>query len=364
MKTREELDEFLSEFGLENCLYLSEEETIPAIVGYDDETRALIYDYDKLVEGFMEHFREDGKDEEELYQDAVDWVEFNTIRSLPYKHEGYVNPMIMHNLSQYEDYEDYCQPKPYEFDAKKETENTIKWIKDWFEENGKGCKAVLGMSGGKDSTIIAALCAKALGPENVIGVSMPDDEQGFNDADKICEYLGIRLIKQPIGAITMQFSSVGSPYELDTPFSEQAEQNIPPRIRMTMLYAIAQTLNGRVACCDNASEAYVGYSTLFGDNVGSFAPLKNYTVTEVRAIGDELGIPNKWVHKTPDDGLPHSCSDEEKFGFTYESLDKYIREGKWDDKATINKILEMHNKNVFKTQIVNIPSPKNDLPVF
>jgi NAD+ synthase len=124
----------------------------------------------------------------------------------------------------------------------------------------------------------------------------------------------------------------------DFKWSEQAQQNLPPRVRMTMLYALAQTYNGRVCCCDNASENYLGYSTLFGDDAGSFAPLGNLTVTEIRAIGDLMGLPREWVHKTPDDGLPHSSADEEKFGFSYETLDNYIRFEIEPDKETKKKI--------------------------
>ena len=125
---------------------------------------------------------------------------------------------------------------------------------------------------------------------------------------------------------------------------------------MTMLYAIAQTFNGRVCCCDNASENYLGYSTLFGDDAGSFAPLGNLTVTEIRAIGDLLGLPYEWVHKTPDDGLPHSSADEEKFGFSYETLDKYIRFNVEPEPEIKSRIDRMHGNSQFKRDILHVPA--------
>ena len=240
----------------------------------------------------------------------------------------------------------------FEIDFKRVKNDCVQWIRDWFDKNGKGCNAVIGLSGGKDSTIVAALCVEALGKERVIGVAMPDTLQGLNDADEIAKYLGIQFINVPIGRITHEFHNFMSLIN----FSEQATQNIPPRVRMSMLYAIAQSMNGRVACTCNLSEDFIGYSTLFGDSVGSFAPLSNLTVTEVLAVGRELGLPTEWVEKTPDDGLPNSSPDEVKIGFTYATLDKYIRTGECEDGQTLNKILDRHFKNTFKSLIIRIPS--------
>lgn len=242
----------------------------------------------------------------------------------------------------------------YNFNAKKNAEGCIQWIKDWFEKNGKDCKAVLGVSGGKDSTICAALCAQALGAENVIGVSMPDTNQTENDADKICKYLGIKYICAPIGPITSSFDCVCYGFNEDFKWSTQAEQNIPPRVRTAVLYAIAQTFNGRVVCCDNASENFIGYSTFGGDDLGAFSPLGNMTVTEVKKIGKYLGVPDKWVDKTPDDGLPHSTPDEIKLGFTYAELDAYIREG--IAPFELFKINKMHENTQFKRDIIRVPA--------
>ena len=233
----------------------------------------------------------------------------------------------------------------------------VQWIRDWFEKNGKGCNAVLGMSGGKDSTVAAALCAEALGKDRVIGVSMPAEGQGINDADKICEFIGIRYICAPIGGIISGFQQLSE--TLPEGLSHQSEQNIPPRIRMTTLYAIGQALNGRVVNTCNLSEDYIGYATKFGDGAGDFSLFAHLTVTEVLAIGDYLGLPYEWVHKTPDDGLPHSSSDEKKIGFLYAELDKFIREGiapeghchdNPEEPTKLEKIQNMHRWNLHKIQ--------------
>ena len=230
----------------------------------------------------------------------------------------------------------------------------VAWIRDWFGRNGSSCSAVLGMSGGKDSTIAAALCAEALGPDHVIGVAMPAEGQSLNEADEICKYLGIRYLCLPIGKIEAACDELGS--LLSEGFSVQTLQNIPPRIRMTMLYAVAQSTNGMVANTCNYSEDYIGYATLYGDAAGSFAPFGRLCVREVRGIGHALGLPAKWVDKVPDDGLPHSSPDEQKFGFTYDMLDTYIREGVCEDEAVKSKIDSMHRRNLFKTEILHIPA--------
>lgn len=231
----------------------------------------------------------------------------------------------------------------------------VDWIRNWFETNGPGCCAVLGMSGGKDSTVAAALCAEALGKDRVVGVAMPAEGQSLHEADKICEYLGIRYLCLPIGRIESAANELGALMPSGR-FSAQTEQNIPPRIRMTMLYAVAQTLGGMVANTCNLSEDYIGYATLFGDAAGSFSPLGKLVVREIRGIGHALGLPSAWVDKIPDDGLPNSCPDEEKFGFSYDTLDTYIREGICPDEAVKAKIDSMHRRNLFKTEIIRIPS--------
>lgn len=234
-------------------------------------------------------------------------------------------------------------------------DSCVSWIREWFDKNGRGCCAVLGMSGGKDSTVAAALCAEALGKDKVVGVAMPADGQSLNGADEICGYLGIRYICAPIGDIVKGFDTVKS--AVDEGFSNQAEQNIPPRVRMATVYAISQSLNGRVVNTCNLSEDWVGYATRWGDNVGDFSPLAGLTVQEVKGIGHAMGLPDRWVEKIPDDGLPHSCSDEEKFGFTYAVLDRYIRTGVCEDPVIKEKIDRMHRGSAFKLSMPDAFKP-------
>jgi NAD+ synthase len=194
------------------------------------------------------------------------------------------------------------------FDAKEHKDKIVEWIRDWFVANGPNCKAVVGISGGKDSTIVAGLCVEALGEDNVIGVLMPNGFQSdLEDAIRVCHTLKIKYTIQPIGSAYkailsgMENPAYGGISEL-TP-SIQTKINLAPLLRMSVLYAISQTVGGRVACTDNLSEAYIGYSTRWGDNIGDFAPIVNYTATEVVAIGDELGLPQDLVHNPPSDGL-------------------------------------------------------------
>ena len=238
------------------------------------------------------------------------------------------------------------------FDVKKTTKECVQWIRNWFEENGKGCNAVIGISGGKDSSVAAALCVEALGKDRVYGVMMPNGYQSdLADAARVCEVLDIKNTTIYINDIFAKFIDEVKWTNI-TP-SEQTRINLAPRIRMTMLYAISQSINGRVVCTDNLSESYIGYSTRWGDNVGDFAPLAWFTSDEVVAIGDELGLPYELTHKTPADGLCGK-TDEDNFGFTYEQLNTYIHTGECDDEAVKEKIESLYEKNVFKLN----PIPK------
>lgn len=230
------------------------------------------------------------------------------------------------------------------FDAKNTKDKIVLWIKEWFEKNGKGCNAVIGISGGKDSSVVAALCVEALGKDRVFGVMMPQGEQSdIDDSVALINHLGINHM-----TINIQDSYYDIVNNIDLPLiSNQTKINLPPRIRMATLYAVSQSINGRVACTDNLSESYIGYSTRWGDNVGDFCPLANLTSDEVVAIGDSLGLPYELTHKTPSDGLCGK-TDEDNFGFTYEVLNKYIRTDVCEDEKIKEKIDNLHNKNIFK----------------
>ncbi len=232
------------------------------------------------------------------------------------------------------------------FDAKKTTEAAIQWIRDWFEENGKGCNAVIGISGGKDSSIVAALCVEALGKERVIGVLMPNGEQSDIDCSKqLVAHLGIPYyicnIKNSVDGVLESLKNAG------VEISRQTTVNLPPRIRMSTLYALSQSMNGRVANTCNLSEDWVGYSTRYGDAAGDFSPLGKLTVQEVKAIGAYLNLPMNLVEKVPSDGLTNR-TDEDNLGFTYAVLDKYIRTGVCDDADTKARIDRLHVMNEFK----------------
>lgn len=233
----------------------------------------------------------------------------------------------------------------YKFDAAKETENLIKWIKEWFDENGKDCMAVVGISGGKDSSIVAALCVEALGKNRVIGVLMPQGEQSDIEYSKmLVDFLDITRItcniEGAVNEVLESFEGVVSP----TP---QTTTNLPARIRMATLYAISQSVNGRVANTCNLSETLLSWETRWGDAVGDFAPISDLTVEEVKAVGYELGLPRELIEKIPSDGLCGS-TDEDALGFKYSVMDKYIRTGKIDDKDVKKKIDNRVEKYRFK----------------
>ena len=242
------------------------------------------------------------------------------------------------------------------FDAQKVKNECVEWIRKFFEENGKGCNAVVGISGGKDSSIAAALCVEALGKDRVIGVLMPQGEQ--HDIDMAYMLVNHLQIKHYEINIKDAVDSVIKNMPGEFALSEQAKQNLPPRIRMTTLYAVSQSVNGRVCNTCNLSEDWVGYSTRYGDSVGDFSPLSHLTVTEVKEIGYLLNLPKELVDKTPIDGLCGK-TDEENLGFTYAELDKYIREGVICDKEKKLLIDKKHKNNLFKLELM--PSFKPSL---
>lgn len=242
------------------------------------------------------------------------------------------------------------------FDAKKVKDQCVCWIRDFFEENGKGCNAVLGISGGKDSSVAAALCVEALGKDRVVGVLMPCGKQHDIDAAyMLVNHLGIKHyeinIKDAVEGIKNAI-----PEELA--LTSQSLTNMPARIRMTTVYAVSQSVNGRVVNTCNLSEDWVGYSTRYGDAAGDFSPMCNLTVTEVKEIGRLLGLPSVLVDKTPIDGLSGK-TDEENLGFTYDVLDRYIRTGEIEDENTKELIDRRHKANLFKLQLM--PSFKPEI---
>ena len=235
------------------------------------------------------------------------------------------------------------------FDAEKVKNQCVEWIKNFFEENGKGCNAVVGISGGKDSSIAAALCVEALGKDRVIGVLMPCGEQHDIDmAELLVKHLDIKYY---VVNIKDAVEGLKNSMPKDLEISTQTVTNIPPRIRMTTLYAISQSCNGRVCNTCNLSEDWVGYSTRYGDAAGDFSPMSHLTVTEVKEIGRLLGLPDVLVDKVPIDGLCGK-TDEENLGFTYAELDVYIRTGEIEDKEKKEIIDRKHKMNLFKLELM------------
>ena len=237
----------------------------------------------------------------------------------------------------------------------------VLWIQKWFDKNGPDCNAIVGISGGKDSAVVAALCCLALGKDRVIGIKMPNGNQkDIEDANKVIDHLGICSYEVNIGNIC---NTIIAKVENNLPkASEQTIINVPPRIRMTILYAFAQSLNGRVANTCNASETFVGYETLYGDAAGDFAPLKNLTYVEVIGLGSALGLPADIVYKTPTDGLTDK-SDEENLGVTYYEIDAIVSgvidraEDYQIAQEALDKIDKLNTKSQFKRNILHIPGP-------
>lgn len=248
-----------------------------------------------------------------------------------------------------------------EFDPSVEVENICRWTKEYFAKNGSDCKAIIGISGGKDSSVTAALLCRALGPDRVIGVKMPQDIQKDIDmANKVIDLLHIKSYEVNIGSICSSvYAALGVSYGPGRSIvhNDQVTSNTPARIRMTILYAIAALEHGRVANTCNLSEDYVGYSTKYGDAAGDFALLQGYTVTEILAIGDYLGLPKEIVHKTPIDGLCGK-TDEENLGFTYGVLDNYLIGKEIPDVDILANIQKRHHRNTHKTEAIRLPHPR------
>ena len=243
----------------------------------------------------------------------------------------------------------------YKFDVENVTKGIIEWIRNWFNENGKDCNCFVAISGGKDSTIVSALCVEALGADRVIGVMMPCGVQkDISDSIRVCELLGIKNytinIEDAVNATLKQMEDAG------IEISNQTIVNLPPRIRMSTLYAISQSHNGRVSNNCNLSEDICGFSTRFGDSVGDFSPLSNLTTVEIVQIGDYLGLPYDLVHKVPMDGLnlnenDEYITDEDILGVKYSDIHLYAREPeklKAENPTVFEAIRQKEEKNAFK----------------
>lgn len=231
------------------------------------------------------------------------------------------------------------------------TRDVIEWIKSYYSDNPDG-KAIIGISGGKDSTICAKLLVEALGKDRVIGVLMPSGEQlDIEDSYKVCKYLDIKYHEINIGPA---YHNLANKITECNDIPEMIATNLPARLRMSVLYAVSALYpNSRVVNTSNYSERYVGYSTKFGDGAGDFSPLGNLTMTHVLAIGDDLGLPHELVHKAPSDGMSGK-TDEDNLGFTYKQLDDYLYFGKALIKDTVEyKILKRHYAN--KHKLLDMP---------
>lgn len=245
-----------------------------------------------------------------------------------------------------------------EFNAKKVKDNIIHEMRNWFDLNGHNCNAIVGISGGVDSSVVTALCVEALGRERVIGVLMPCGEQkDINYSIGLCGYLNIKFgvynIEKEVNLNIRKTREFLESIDRGSVVSNQTKINAPARIRLKTLRSISQSMNGRVMNTCNLSEDWVGYNTIDGDNRGDFAPLAHLTKTEVKVVGNELGLLDSFINKTPLDGLCGQ-TDEDRFGFTYGVLDKYIRTGECEDPIVKDKIDRLHKDNLFKMKPMDV----------
>ena len=249
----------------------------------------------------------------------------------------------------------------FNFNAEERIEEVIKGIQTWFGANGPTAKAVIGISGGKDSTVTAALLARALGKDRVIGVMMPNGEQeDIEDSIEACKAIGIKTvtinIQLPFKTMLREYTE-----ENEATASVDAEVNLQPRLRMAALYMVAQSLpeGGRVINTCNRSEDFVGWATKFGDCAGDLSVIGNLTVTEIVAIGRKLEeVPRRLVEKAPADGLCGQ-TDDDKFGFHYADIDNYILLGTSGSEDIDKKIEKMYNESRHKYR----PMPMCTIPL-
>lgn len=224
----------------------------------------------------------------------------------------------------------------------------IRWMQERLQAIGAK-NVVVGISGGKDSATVAALSVASYGREHVYGVLMPDGAQSdINYAEDLCDFLGIQHEVINISGMTSAFYEALGACSFFDEVSRQTRLNLPPRVRMTLLYAVAQSLDAVVVNTSNLSEDWVGYATLYGDTAGAFSPLAMLTTDEVIQLGRALGLEERFVVKPPSDGLTGK-TDEDVLGFSYETLNTYIRTGEVTEKLR-EKIDQMHRASRFKFQ--------------
>ena len=254
--------------------------------------------------------------------------------------------------------------------TKKLKDEIVNKIKTWWDANKGSGPAVIGISGGKDSTVVAGLLCAAIGRENVLGVMIPDGTQkDISDSKRVCEHLKINNVEVNIGAITSRFNELihdiaknhveeARAGKFPRPIADFARRttNIPPRARMTLLYAIAQNYGGRVIGTGNAAETACGYFTWGGDCISDFNPLANLFVDEVIALGKMLKLPDDLVEKKPSDGLSGKI-DEDNLGFTYADVKKVVLKlDGWQEQTPFADIERRIKDNKFKVKAFNIPT--------
>ena len=231
-----------------------------------------------------------------------------------------------------------------------EAENAINWIKE-FVNNSNSKGVVVGNSGGKDSATVIAMATKALGKENVLTVAMPCNsiEDDLNDAKLVSKTYDVRFLEVNLTNTynELENSINSSLNNIEKELILESKINIKPRLRMTTLYSIAQSLGYLVIGTGNLCEAIVGYTTKWGDNGSDFNPIANFTVDEVLAIGEYLGVPDKILKKAPNDGLGGK-TDEEKLGVTYLEIAKYLDNNHELDEEVKSKIERLHSSNLHK----------------
>lgn len=242
-----------------------------------------------------------------------------------------------------------------EFNVEKETKNVIEFIRDYYKKNNLG-GAIIGISGGKDSAVVAALFTKALGKENVIGVTMPchSNKNDKTDARLISDYYGFEMINFDITGVFDSFKEeLNNLGNFKDDEIKNSDINLKPRLRMSTLYYLAalySAIKGKtylVAGTSNKCELYVGYFTKGGDSVHDISPIADFTVDEVIKIGEYLKVPEKVLYKAPNDGLSNQ-TDEDKLGVKYKEIASYIDDENSVDEKTKEKIKRLHNASKHK----------------